>query len=98
MFRKLEQAATAREASRARLRRPLGDLDPLVRELVGIGTRGGFLDSGDQEARTRRIGLALHRSGGMAAMVSAHEQVASWVPCEARALEQAWDGVGDWLG
>lgn len=93
LFRKV---VAAREAERARVRRPLSGLSPLVRELVQIGERGGFL--GQDRKRTEAIGGLLNQEGGKSAMLAAHEQVAAWVPYQARGLEMAWDGIGDWYG
>ncbi len=94
----LAKVAAAREAHRIRIRRPIQELDPLTRELVEIGSAGGFLAPDGDEERTREIGMKLYTDGGMAAMQAAHEQVAAWLPYQARGLEFVWNGIGDWLG
>ncbi|WP_344109440.1 hypothetical protein [Kribbella alba] len=76
----------------ARRRTPLDQLDPLVRELVRIGA-DGFQFS----LRAKEIGKLLDHRGGIAEMRAAHEQVSNWHPDQARALERAWGGIGDWL-
>ncbi len=80
------------------MRTPLTDLDPLVRELVEIGRDGDFLDRGGRRERTVEIGSQLYSSGGMDAMLSAHQEVQYWTPFQARNLELAWDGIGTWRG
>jgi hypothetical protein len=76
----------------ARRRTPLDQLDPLVRELVHIGV-DGFQFS----LRAKEIGTLLDHRGGIDEMRAAHEQVSYWHPDQARALERAWGGIGDWL-
>ena len=79
----------ARRGARGRI--PLDQLDPLVRELVSIGA-DGFQFS----LRAREIGELLDQRGGMDEMRAAHAQVSYWHPDQARALERAWGGIGDW--
>ncbi|MEU3622966.1 hypothetical protein BS329_20415 [Amycolatopsis coloradensis] len=95
----MEKVAARREAERVRNRTPLAELHPLVRELVEIGSRGegGFLtEDGRDDERTREIGSQIYRSGGIAAMKAAHQQVAYWVPFKAPHLDRAWGGIGGW--
>ncbi|MFF8645643.1 hypothetical protein [Streptomyces sp. NPDC015345] len=66
-----------------------------VRELITLGAGGGFLA---QEAPVRAAGERLHARGGMGAMLAAHELVVRALPSKGRALEAAWDGIGNWLG
>lgn len=88
------KVAREREAHILANRTPLHLLDPLVAELVAIGQRGDFL----RNERVVEIGREFDRRGGMTAMLAAHEQVSYWCPTQARALEMAWGGIGDWMG
>jgi hypothetical protein len=88
-------AKYARKRARnvARRRTPLDQLDPLVGELVRIGA-DGFQFS----LRAKEIGKLLDQRGGIDEMRAAHQQASYWHPDQARALERAWGGIGDWLG
>jgi hypothetical protein len=87
-----------REAYWRSVRRPVGELDPLVHELIEIGAAGNFLTRGGPWERTREIGALLDARGGMSEMRAAHQQVESRFPMHGRALDMAWDGIGDWRG
>lgn len=84
------------------------DINPeiyrLLNELLEIGERDGFIsaEGGPQfdemrHRRAREIGERLNRLGGIAFMRAAHDCVRS-AGGEARKLEMAWDGIGDWWG
>ena len=78
--------------------------DALVKELIQIGRAAGFVpEIGDdaskrrKQARAREIGEALNDMGGMELMQGACYRVRSELGAgEARALEHAWEGIGDW--
>lgn len=73
--------------------------NPMVLELLRIGTSSGFLTrDGREDRRTREIGSQLNEIGGMDAMFSVYEVIRYVLPREARSLERAWNGIGDWLG
>lgn len=74
----------------------------LTEELLAIDRERGFLVSGGGVAdkRTKRIGRALNRSGGMELMQEVHTNVSRQVTRSgaSRSLDVAWDGIGDRLG
>lgn len=77
----------------------VGSLDPLVRELLVIGLNG-YLDGAGGQASppAREIGAQLDSAGGITSMQAAHSIVSEKLGRrEARCLEVAWDGVGDWI-
>jgi len=95
----IRQSATERAARREAARTSPNLFDLATRGLVRIGERQGYLDkeSGGYE-RTREIGQLLYNRGGHAAMLRVHAEVANRLPFQSRALEFAWDGIGEWLG
>lgn len=71
----------------------------MAQALIRLGRAQGFLDRehGGHES-VRKIGHQLYDLGGHDAMLVVHAEVANWLPHEGRALEMAWDGIGDWRG
>jgi len=79
--------------------------DDLVNELIRIGSSQGFLKNPDvsnayfregENIRAREIGEILNQRGGLDLMRKAGLQVSRALPMQARELEFAWGGIGDW--
>jgi hypothetical protein len=75
---------------------PHSAVDPLIHELVSIGSTRGYLPR--EPGRTREIGEELNRIGGMELMLAAHQQVSLALGnVKARELESAWGYIGQWM-
>ncbi len=90
---KLRRYIEQREANRVAARTPLGQLDPLVRELIELGNTHGLLHN----KRAREIGEELNARGGRPLMQAVYYEVFNWHPVNARGLQHTWDGIGDWM-
>jgi hypothetical protein len=84
------------------------EIDQLTAELIKIGKTVEFLtvsskhtsafDDTNKNIRAREIGARFNEMGGKKLMQEAHSKVkAALGGTQARELEYAWDGIGEWL-
>ncbi|MEO3848677.1 hypothetical protein ABGB09_13670 [Streptomyces sp. B8F3] len=89
----------AKAERRRRETDPANRTGVLVAELCQIGRTRGFLVRTGADGRTREIGAEPHERGGKVRMRQAHHEVRAVLGRGPdRALEMAWDGIGDRLG
>ena len=65
-----------------------------VQELIGFCDQGGEAPT----EQIRMVGIRLESTGGVELMIAAHTLLLKERPRAKRLIEQAWDGIGAWIG
>ena len=65
-----------------------------VQELIGLCDQAGETPT----EQIRMVGANLESTGGVELMLAAHTLLAKERPRAKRVVEQAWDGIGAWIG